>query len=66
MSLEIDALTDDLEAAIDRLLGYPEKTPNGEPIPTISRVIEPHAPSMLLHRFMFAIEIARFGGATSR
>ena len=42
------ALTDDLEAAIDRLLGYPEKTPNGELIPTISRVIEPHAPSMLL------------------
>ena len=42
------ALTDDLEAAIDRLLGYPEKTPSGELIPTISRVIEPQAPSMLL------------------
>ncbi|MED6298331.1 MAG: hypothetical protein VX828_08530, partial [Candidatus Thermoplasmatota archaeon] len=28
--------------------GYPEKTPNGELIPTISRVIQPHAPSMLL------------------
>ena len=42
------ALTDDLEVAIDRLLGYPEKTPSGEIIPSISRVIEPHAPSMLL------------------
>tara|TARA_B100000614_G_scaffold143898_1_gene127948 strand:+ start:2485 stop:3138 length:654 start_codon:yes stop_codon:yes gene_type:complete len=42
------ALTDELEAAIDRLLGYPEKTPGGEQIPSISRVIEPHASSMLL------------------
>ena len=37
----------DLEAAIDRLLGYPEKTPSGELIPSISRTIEPIAASML-------------------
>ena len=42
------ALTDDLEAAIDRLLGYPEKTPSGEIIPKISRHIEPITASMLL------------------
>ena len=42
------ALTDDLEAAIDRLLGYPERTPSGEVIPTISRQIEPASSSMLL------------------
>ncbi len=42
------ALTDELEAAIDRLLGYPEKTPSGDAIPSISRTIEPHAPSMLI------------------
>ncbi len=42
------ALTDDLEVAIDRLLGYPEKTPSGDIIPSISRIIEPHAASMLL------------------
>ncbi len=42
------ALTDDLESAIDRLLGYPELTPGGEAIPTISRQIEPVQNSMLL------------------
>ena len=42
------ALNDDLESAIDRLLGYPEKTPGGEIIPTISRHIEPVTDSMLL------------------
>ena len=42
------ALTDDLEAAIDRLLGYPEKTPSGEIIPKISRHIEPITDSILL------------------
>jgi len=42
------ALTDDLELAIDRLLGYPEKTPAGETIPAISRHFEPVADSMLL------------------
>ena len=42
------ALTDDLESAIDRLLGYPEFTPDGEIIPTVSRHIEPITNSMLL------------------
>ncbi len=42
------ALTDDLESAIDRLLGYPESTPDGEIIPTVSRHIEPITNSMLL------------------
>jgi len=42
------ALTDDLEAAIDRLLGYPETTPSGELIPSISREIQPHSTSMLI------------------
>jgi len=42
------ALTDELEMAIDRLLGYPEKTPSGEIIPGVSREIKPVASSMLL------------------
>jgi DtxR family Mn-dependent transcriptional regulator len=42
------ALTDDLEASIDRLLGYPETTPAGESIPSVSRRIEPIGKSMLL------------------
>ena len=42
------ALTDDLESAIDRLLGYPEKTPDGEIIPVVSRNVEPISDSMLL------------------
>ena len=42
------ALTDDLESAIDRLLGYPEATPAGEIIPAVSRQIEPITNTMLL------------------
>ena len=42
------ALTDDLESAFDRLLGYPESTPSGDMIPAVSRQIEPVANSMLL------------------
>ena len=42
------ALTDDLESAIDRLLGYPEKTPGGDIIPGVSRNVEPISESMLL------------------
>lgn len=42
------ALTDDLESAIDRLLGYPESTPNGEKIPDVSRQIEPISNTMLI------------------
>ena len=41
------ALTDDLEHAIDRLLGYPESTPSGEKIPMVGRHLEPNT-SMLL------------------
>lgn len=42
------ALTDELESSIDRLLGYPQKTPFGELIPSISRDIKPISESMLL------------------
>ena len=42
------ALTDDLESAIDRLLGYPESTPGGEKIPDVSRQIEPITNTMLI------------------
>ncbi len=42
------ALNDDLEAAMDRLLGYPEYTPDGEVIPPVTRVIEPIAQTMLV------------------
>ena len=42
------ALTDDLESALDRLLGYPEETPAGEKIPSVSRRIEPVTSTMLL------------------
>ena len=42
------ALTDDLESAIDRLLGYPESTPDGEKIPVVSRKIEPITHTMLI------------------
>ena len=42
------ALTDNLESAIDRLLGYPEATPAGEKIPAVSRRIEPITDTMLL------------------
>ena len=53
------ALTDDLESAIDRLLGYPESTPEGEIIPTVSRHIEPITNSMLLP--LHALPIAMSG-----
>lgn len=42
------ALNDELESAIDRLLGYPECTPSGEKIPVVNRRIEPMASSMLI------------------
>jgi DtxR family Mn-dependent transcriptional regulator len=35
------ALNDELESAIDRLLGYPESTPSGEKIPSVNRFVEP-------------------------
>jgi DtxR family Mn-dependent transcriptional regulator len=33
------ALTDELEHTIDRLLGYPENTPDGRPIPPVKRQV---------------------------
>ena len=42
------ALNDELETAIDRLLGYPEYTPDGEKIPMISRNVDPIVGSMLI------------------
>jgi len=42
------ALNDELESAIDRLLGYPEFTPSGEKIPAVNRSVEPIASSMLI------------------
>ncbi len=42
------ALNDELESAIDRLLGYPEFTPSGERIPAVNRSVEPIASSMLI------------------
>ena len=52
------ALTDDLESAIDRLLGYPESTPDGEIIPTVSRHIEPITNSMLLPLHALPIDMS--------
>ena len=42
------ALNDELESAIDRLLGYPESTPSGEKIPFVNRFVEPTSRSMLI------------------
>jgi len=41
-------LNNNLESAIDRLLGYPEYTPDGDLIPQIGRDIQTIASSMLL------------------
>ena len=35
------AIDEDLELALDRMLGYPERTPSGERIPVIERHLEP-------------------------
>ncbi len=42
------SITDDLEVAIDRLLGYPEATPSGEKIPPVRRKVKPSMSRMLL------------------
>ena len=42
------AITDELEASIDRLLGYPENTHLGERVPQISRQFEANVHSLLL------------------
>ena len=41
-------IDDDLEATLDRLLGYPEKTTDGSRIPTIERAIKPIGVETLL------------------
>ena len=42
------AIDSELEEAIDRLLGYPERTPSGERIPLVSRRVEPAVNAPLL------------------
>ena len=42
------AIDDGLEIAIDRMLGFPEKAPNGEKIPSIERQIEPIRTGILI------------------
>ena len=42
------AVNDELEASIDRLLGYPEYTHLGERVPQISRQFDPDVKSPLL------------------
>ena len=42
------AIDEGLEIALDRMLGYPEKTPSGEKIPLIERQIEPIRAGLLI------------------
>ncbi len=42
------SIDDDLEAAIDRLLGYPERTHSGERVPQVSRRVDPAVTASLL------------------
>ena len=42
------AIDEDLELALDRMLGYPERTPSGERIPVIERHLEPMRSGLLL------------------
>ena len=42
------AIDEDLELALDRMLGYPERTPRGERIPVIERHLEPMRSGLLL------------------
>ena len=42
------AIGDDLEAALDRLLGYPENAPDGTRIPMVERAVEPLGKGTLL------------------
>ena len=41
-------IDDELEAALDKMLGYPESTPSGERIPLIERRVEPVRSGFLL------------------
>ena len=42
------AIDEELEMALDKMLGYPEKTPSGERIPIIERQLEPMRSGLLL------------------
>lgn len=42
------AIDEELEMALDKMLGYPEKTPRGERIPIIERQLEPMRSGLLL------------------
>jgi len=42
------AIDESLEIALDRMLGFPEKTPSGEKIPVIKRHIEPIRTGILI------------------
>ena len=42
------AIDEELEMALDKMLGYPEKTPSGERIPIIERQLEPMRSGFLL------------------
>ena len=42
------AIDEELEMALDKMLGYPEKTPSGERIPIIERQLEPMRTGLLL------------------
>ncbi len=42
------ALTPELELLIDRLLGYPERSHDGEEIPAVNRRIEPYPAEVLM------------------
>ncbi len=42
------AIDEGLEIALDRMLGYPEKTPSGERIPVIERHVEPIRTGLLI------------------
>jgi len=42
------AIDEKLEMALDKMLGYPEKTPSGERIPIIERQLEPMRSGLLL------------------
>ena len=41
-------ITPGLEEALDRMLGYPDKTPDGNKIPSVKRAVEPISPGLLL------------------
>ncbi|MBT4059908.1 MAG: metal-dependent transcriptional regulator [Euryarchaeota archaeon] len=52
------ALTDELEFAIDRLLGYPKTAPDGTEIPPASRVVNADVDRLLLPLFALPNDVA--------